>query len=275
MTKRLKNKDKRELEKKLLANTSIKNESEYNKILEKLKKLISDKNIKNRDYISLYSITKLLKSSSKKLNVLKETCARSMEQLIYEECGQYINIVIGEFDSSSKTLSIGIKTNPLIESEQYKNIVFSKENNELCINRTELDATSNGIILRTTGSIISSLYDELAKYSGYKDINSSNIKIPGSIFSCRISKDKVTVEGNISGIGLQIISQTDTSQNNVSSNSNILINAIKGHEDELFKKAYIKINDCPKYLRKTLKEVRRKQLTVKKKAKVLVLKSNK
>ena len=74
---------------------------------------------------------------------------------------------------------------------------------------------------------------------------------------------------------LQIISQTDTSQNNVSSNSSILINAIKGHEDELFKKAYIKINDCPKYLRKTLKEVRRKQLTVKKKAKVLVLKSNK
>ena len=275
MTKRLKNKDKRELEKKLLANTSIKNESEYNKILEKLKKLISDKNVKNRDYISLYSITKLLKSSSKKLNVLKETCARSMEQLIYEECGQYINIVIGGLDSSSKKLSIGIKTNPLIESEQYKNIVFSKENNELCINRTELDATSNAIILRTTGSIISNLYDELAKYSGYKDINSSNIKIPGSIFSCEINKDKVTVEGNINGIELQIISQTDTSQNNVSSNSSILINAIKGHEDELFKKAYIKINDCPKYLRKTLKEVRRKQLTVKKKAKVLVLKSNK
>lgn len=275
MTKRLKNKDKRELEKKLLANTSIKNESEYNKILEKLKKLISDKKVKNRDYISLYSITKLLKSSSKKLNVLKETCARSMEQLIYEECGQYINIVIGELDSSSKKLSIGIKTNPLIESEQYKNIVFSKENNELCINRTELDATSNAIILRTTGSIISNLYDELAKYSGYKDINSSNIKIPGSIFSCGINKDKVTVEGNINGMELQIISQTDTSQNNVSSNSSILINAIKGHEDELFKKAYIKINDCPKYLRKTLKEVRRKQLTVKKKAKVLVLKSNK
>lgn len=275
MTKRLKNKDKRELEKKLLANTSIKNESEYNKILEKLKKLISDKNVKNRDYISLYSITKLLKSSSKKLNVLKETCARSMEQLIYEECGQYINIVIGGLDSSSKKLSIGIKTNPLIESEQYKNIVFSKENNELCINRTELEATSNAIILRTTGSIISNLYDELAKYSGYKDINSSNIKIPGSIFSCGINKDKVTVEGNINGMELQIISQTDTSQNNVSSNSSILINAIKGHEDELFKKAYIKINDCPKYLRKTLKEVRRKQLTVKKKAKVLVLKSNK
>lgn len=275
MSKRLKNKDKRELEKKLLANTSTENESEYNKILEKLKKLISDKNIKNRDYISLYSIIKLLRSSSKKLNTLKETCARSMEQLIYEECGQYINIIICEFDSSSKTLGIGIKTNPLIESEQYKSIVFSKENNELCINRTELDATSNAIILRTTGNIISNLYDELAKYSGYKDINSSNIKIPGSTFSCDIGKDKVTVEGNISDINLQIISQTDISQNNVSSNSSILANVIKGHEDELLKRAYVKIGDCPKYLRKALKEIRKKQLTIKKKNKVLTLKSDK
>lgn len=39
MTKRLKNKNKRELEKKLLVVNSMENKSEYNEILEKVKKL--------------------------------------------------------------------------------------------------------------------------------------------------------------------------------------------------------------------------------------------
>ena len=55
MTKRLKNKDKRELEKKLLVVNSMENKSEYNEILEKVKKLISGKKTesKSRDYISI------------------------------------------------------------------------------------------------------------------------------------------------------------------------------------------------------------------------------
>ena len=183
MTKRLKNKNKRELEKKLLDDAPMEDKSEYNEILEKVKKLISDKKAENRDYISIYSITRLLKSYFKRLNSLKKTYAHSMEQLIYEECGQYINIAIGDFDPKKETLYIGVKTNPLIESEQYKNIVFSKKNNELHIVSTELDDISSAIIFKTTENVISDLYSKIIEYSKYKDINCSNIKIPDSIFA--------------------------------------------------------------------------------------------
>lgn len=274
MTKRLKNKDKRELEKKILVVNSMENESEYNEILEKVKKLISGKRTesKSRDYISIYSITRLLKSYFKRLNSLKKTSAHSMEQLIYEECGQYINIAIGDFDSKKETLCIGVKTNPLIESEQYKNIVFSKKNNELHIVSTELDDISSAIIFKTTGNVISDLYSKIIEYSEYKDINSGNIKIPGSIFCYGINADKVTLEGNINDINLQITLETNTGKTTTNSNSSVLTNVIQGHEDELLKRTYVRINECPKYFRKALKEARKKQLTVKNNAKKLALK---
>lgn len=42
-------------------------------------------------------------------------------------------------------------------------------------------------------------------------------------------------------------------------NSNTIINAINGNEDKIFKKVFIKINDCPKWSQSDLYKIRQKQ----------------
>ena len=43
-------------------------------------------------------------------------------------------------------------------------------------------------------------------------------------------------------------------------NSNNIINEIEGNENELFKRIFVKINDCPEWMRLELYEIRQKQL---------------
>ena len=43
-------------------------------------------------------------------------------------------------------------------------------------------------------------------------------------------------------------------------NSNTVISTIQGKEDELFKRIFVKINDCPKWSQQLLYQIRQKQL---------------
>ena len=116
------------------------------------------------------------------------------------------------------------------------------------------------------GNQISKLYDE---YLGHKEFENIGWYTPESVnsnFLISINSIGINISSNIelntreNIFSLSTRHQDDDGVYQYKCNSNNIINEIKGHESELFKRIFIKIEDCPEWTRAILTEQRKKQL---------------
>lgn len=226
-------------------------------ILEEVKNILVCEPNKNTDCISLYDIAQLLKIKSNEYKSDKHSFEKHFDYVIESRYGSSSSIVVYDFDYDKDELRIGFKY-----WENYDKIIFAKKDEDLYVKESESSRGKD--ILVALGDSLSKLYDKFIQYRDIKQQNSYRIKPVNSNFLVDVSYYGVDIFVN--GGEFRIIKEFELSSHSYETgydydcNSSTVINALKGNEDELFKRIFVMIDDCPEWMQEQLYEIRQNQL---------------
>jgi len=230
----------------------------HSQILEEIKKILTSNKIKNSDCVSIYDVLVLTTKMYNNYEELFEKYNERIRPLIKQEFGNYANIGIYNFDYDNNELRIGFTHS----GDSYDKITFKKNDNDLFISETETYRAKE--ILETVGTELSQLYDEFIKYSPYKNDYIFKVKPVNSNFLVDMSPNMVEIgillPNHILTYEFKLWFSCAMNKYRYDCNSNAIIEAVKGNEDEIFKRIFVKIEDCPKWCQEELYEIRKNQL---------------
>lgn len=215
-----------------------------NEILEEIKNIFTQEINTDENFVSLYTISTLTKKVQKQYKLLKDNYQFNLEHKISPS-----SIIIYDFNYDTNELKIGIS----FLGEFYE-IHFFKENDDVYITKSEY--YDNQKVLTVLGNDLSELYDEFMKFKDFKKQHSYGIKTVNSIFNTNVSSYGVTINND----NFELASNSYTPNYRYECNSVNTINAIKGNEEELFKRIFVNIKDLPQWCQSTLYEIRKQEL---------------
>ena len=244
-------------ESKYTKHKSITNSKE---ILEEIKSNLENEENSNENNISLYDIANIIRYYEKKYEqTIKEYT--SICKKILKQNSEDASIIIHNFDYQNNELEIAYKD----WLDKYKHITFKKENGDLYITRSE--GLFSQEIFNSIGNYLSDLYDELMKFKDYKNFEKAihDIKPVNSNFLVYIGNFGVDIHSISNYLfaldyDFELRAHNFNSEYSYGCNSNNILSILKGNEDLLFKKIYVKIDDCPNWIKEDLYNVRKKQL---------------
>lgn len=233
-------------------------------LLDELEYLFDSSNrVKDEEVISLYDVFMLFSKTYASESKVKGIFANRIENILKNKISNRIWLYGLNFDYSNRELSLRYSY-----LNEEKKIVFSKNDDDVYIVRS--DASHANEVLSYISSIISEAYDELLSFEEYNTFRdgSSCIDVVNSNLKASIGHsyiDLFNMKSNYSrdfDISFGIIFDS----RHVKCNSSIVLDLVTNNEEKLFKNAFIKIEDCPKWTRDILYETRIKNLEEEKKS---------
>lgn len=223
-------------------------------ILEETKKVLTmDKN-REEDCISLYEVAKYLKIMHYRYEAMLKDYKYNMEEALYKN---FIttDFRLYDFDYDKNELVIGYGYN-------YPKIKFTKYDGDLYITSSESYKDNEAIVI--LGKELSSLYDECMKYKNYIIEKEYFFNSVNSNFKVSVSHDGASVSSSNRYNSLKndfklshYVSKNDYV---CDSNSYLLTETLKEHENEIFKSIFVRIDDLPSWCKSYLKEIRKNEL---------------
>lgn len=174
---------------------------------------------------------------------------------------QNSRIIIYDFDFKTNELKIGFKEYGI---GHYPAIRFTKTNNDLYMTKSESCFSEE--IFPLLCSTLSELYDEIIKFSGFNNDFRFDLSTINSKFHVKISSYEVqifdTFNTNKFKHDFELSSHNFENNGNYNCicNSSTVIETIKGEEAEIFKRIFVKIEDCAKWCQPLLYETRKIEL---------------
>lgn len=231
-------------------------------ILEAIKKvLVTEKNI-DSNCISLYDVSELMKSKQREYDELKETYQSKLGDIVESKYPKSL-FCVHDFDYEKNELNIGFRRH--LFSGDWKHMEFSKKDGDLYGKKS--DSVYANEILALLGNDLSKLYDEFMDYSKFKQqysyrIRSTNLAFLVNISSRGLSGVEVCheISRNFFVEDFKLSSYLHENGYECNCNSNNVLNVIRGNEEEIFKKIFVRIYDCPEWSRETLYEIRKNQI---------------
>lgn len=212
----------------------------------------------NQDIISLYDILKLFDNKFWEFWEKRH----QFENDIYYNWKWYsflsVNPFFSKFDYNTNQLQISIS-----------GIKFSykKENDDVVLCKPSHEGQQ---ILGESSDFISKFYDECLMYTEFNTQTSNNIKSVNSLFTINIFNEGIDLF--LPNMGFKMNYRFYRYEENgyrYECNSDEFIKQIHGNEDELLKKIFVNINDCPNWVQSELYKKRKKQLKKEKRLKLV------
>lgn len=213
-------------------------------ILEELKKILSSEN-KESDCISVYEVFRLMNRMKEEKSDLLEHSRRRFNKIL--GFGFYPKIKRLLFDD----LRLLIIWND--DSWHFLN----KRDGDLYVSESKLGSLSSLTVLTYLGNNLDKLYDQCRQFSNDMHQEIRKLATVNSDFFVEINSEKMSIYTSPNGFKLYWCDSTNSFECN---GSNSIINIIKGLEEEIFKRTFVKIENCPKWSRVTLYEMRQNQL---------------
>ena len=232
-------------------------------ILKEFEELFTQEKNNDSDCISLYDITNLIKEYRNNYDDIIDRYQDYFDCILEDEESYFFNTTVYGFDYVNNQLSIGVQ----LALNHYK-IVLAKKNDDLYVVESEL--TDYQEVLYHIGKGLSELYDELIKFSDFEKQDVNNIKALNSNFFVDISFAGVDIYAGSQSYSfsrdfiLSSPSYTDEDEYEYKykykCNSTEVLTALKGKEDKIFKRIFVKIDDCPEWSKKLLYQMRQEQI---------------
>ncbi|MBQ4263618.1 MAG: hypothetical protein IJB83_05215 [Bacilli bacterium] len=171
------------------------------------------------------------------------------------------SIIIYDFNYKEKLLEIGFKRR---DSEDFKDICFAKENNDLYIAKSKSPYDKE--IFYILSSSLSKLYDEFMSYKDYKDCNKTKYdrNLVNSNFGVDISYYGIEIFSKFQNYSFfkdfKLFLPSYTDEYSLECNSNIINESIRNKENEIFKRIFVRIENCPEWCQSILYKIRQKEL---------------
>ena len=228
-------------------------------ILNELKTVLNSEKNKDNHCISLYDVAHLIKEKTNELERNKDYFKRIFDSSLENKYDLDSFCCIHDFDYNKMEMFISF----FIYDVRY-DIIFTKIGETLYIKKGEFFLNDN--VFAVLKDNLSKLYDKFIEYGQFsnqsnhriKPVN-SNLLVSVSCFGVSIFKRKnrnYYTKDNDFKLEAPIYSK----QYRYECNYSTVINAINGKEDEFFKQIFIKIEDCPEWMRTKIYEIRKNQL---------------
>lgn len=236
-----------------LSNNYFKNNSitvsttKVKEVLQELKSILEYDEDENKDEnsISLYDVLKVMREKTEEEILLDRKLEKTIREAYYPE-KFYLDIV--------KDYKNGV----LIIRGDFIKGTFIKQNGDLILKSNDYYPLQD--ILYKCGDAISKRYDEfMENTSFYRDrMTMTNVRSTNSSFRIN-SDDEFLSFGD--GIVFELKTTIEGKRKYMlDCNSYNLASFFEDNEYELFNKIFVKIDDCPKWSRKDLYKIRKRQL---------------
>ena len=230
-------------------------------ILEEVKNVLITQKNKDNNCISLYDVAVLLKKFRYEYDSIKKRYENYFEDIVQATFNDNSSVIIYNFDYENKFLRIGFRK---LRNSNFDEICFAKQNGDLYVAKSESCWSKE--VFEILSSKLSEMYDELLKYTDYKDSKKSK-------YDTKSVNSNFCVDMSHYGAGIfvknfeneytnefKLFAPSYDNDYSFECNSSIVNEAIKGKEDELFKRIFVKISDCPEWSQVMLYEIRQNQL---------------
>lgn len=235
--------------------------SNSKQILEEIKRIITQPRNKDNRAISLYDVAMLLKKQYCQLEIIKEKYKNIFDCLVKNKFGYGYLVVIHNFNYETNELHISFGSH----HSELDDIYF-KKNDDLYVTKSETSRSRTSEILKLLGDDLSKLYDEFIKNRDFKKQINYGFKSRNSQFYVDIGSHGVEIYALNTSIVSALLADFKLSMYSYKNefeyncNSANVINELEGNENELFKRIFVKINDCPEWMRVQLYKIRQNQL---------------
>lgn len=218
------------------------------RLLKEIKNIFSSEDVLDDEYIACSDLAIIVRSENRKYNECKHSFDKIITQTVHQKFDDSTNVYVCDFDYNENNLIVRFEYNG-----KHYIIKFIKDNGDLIVKESE---TLFGLdILNILGNYLSILYDQFMNFNNFGPKSYSCIKPINSNFNVSISDYGVSiVDGSMLSGVLEISAKS--SSNNYSSlcNSNEIMNALRGREEEIFKRVKVKISDCPIWCQQLIEE---------------------
>jgi len=230
----------------------------YIDICEEIKTLLQSPPSMANDRISLYEIGKLILKEKQRFDTILETDINVGKETLRKDMGRSAYLHVSRFDYDTQILKMYYSIGSFGDDYYMR---FKKINGDICLVNDKSNLYDDEVFLSISG-IISKIYNLHIAYShlfddGEYDIipTNSNFVIDLNQYGAKIKEndeiyERFSINFNSNGEGYRY--------SNCASEK--IVEEIKGKEDELFKKIYIRIEKCPKWMRETLYATRQKEI---------------
>ena len=227
-------------------------------ILEEVKRLLTSEKSTDPELISLYDVAVLLKVFRSEYDNAKNRAERKVKDAASYRFGDGAGIFSHTFDYDKKLLKIRFRR---YKSSDFGDIVFGKDNGDLYV----VSATSvyPNEVMSELGSEISELYDTLLSFEKYRNDKEANynIRTANTSFEASVSHFGAGIyEYDRFENKFKLFSPSYDNEFHIECNSGMIQDAFKNNEDELFKRIYVPISECPTWCQDALRERRKQQL---------------
>lgn len=211
-------------------------------ILEELKLVLEQGVNKDENSISIYNVINLIRN--------KYDECKSLDRNLYHRIS-----ALTDLDYLFLDIDYDYENRYLIVSYHCNKMFFTKQNDDLILVKSEYYKAKD--ILGKCGKEISERYDKFIQdISFYRDYM-NNVQSTNSDFKINSDEYSIDIKYNnsfkLSAITYKNEYQYDCNSNNVTS-------VCRDKEDEIFKRIFIKIDDCPEWTHKKLYAIRKEQL---------------
>lgn len=235
-------------------------------ILYELKKILETTKIKDNGqisiydkYISLYNVGLVRSKEYAKYQKTLETLKTTLRHILRYKFGSNAKAIIYDFNFLYNCLDIGFTNYG--DYTDCESITFKKSNNNLYMEKDDTHYYGK-ILFEEYYNFLSNAYDELIKFNhlftqGEHKVPMINSKLNVQICYSYIEIEKENPKNMFKPyFALEFFSDSITKK----INSIDVQNIVKNNELEIFKKSFVMIENCPKWMQKELYEIRKNQI---------------
>ncbi len=217
-------------------------------ILEEVKSILIQDKCMDSDCVSLYDVISVVRSKHNDYSYYQR------------EFENWLKVGMNEYSNSYSVNTFNYKN---MELEIVDYAIFVKVDQDLVIKQSETYKAQD--LLVKCGEEISKYYDRCLEYREFFEQSSKNIKSSNSNFLIDIDKDEVSIfvksQENRYMNDFELSADVRRNKYDYTCNSNAVISAFREKEAEIFKRIFIRIDDCPEWTKSDLYEIRQKQLS--------------
>jgi len=229
------------------------------RILEELKKILQSSASNDPNLVPLSAVYDKICQKQQVVFKMKEKY-RILIRNILQASHSYYTLVVHDFNYKTKELHVSF--NPDFYYFKHYNIYFSKNEGDLYISQADNPFYAK-LVLSLALNELSSLYDEFLKLPEFESKN--RISTINSEFC--VNFDKFNTEIYYSSGDpffnkefLFEIYYDDETKNIIDCNSGMVLNLVKEREREILKRLFIRIDDCPDFIKEELIKERLNEL---------------
>lgn len=226
------------------------------RIIASINQVLESEGNLNTGYISAYDLASIITAINHEEHAKERSFKYKIDADIEYNIGDSASIVIYDFDYENSLLKVGFKR---YRTSKWEDITFSKKHGDLRI--VEAESIYAKEVLSSCHKDLSDYYDYCLSIKDYKKDWSHNVRSLDGNMRVTASHTGVTIRDNTYvSSKLEINSPSYSSKYSVECNSSKVLEALNNNKNNLFKKVYIKIEDCPEWCKQRVLDFRIEQV---------------